>query len=45
MFSADWPFENIDHAARWFDSCPISENDRLKIGRTNAMRLFKLDGS
>ncbi len=42
MFSADWPFENIDHAARWFDSCPISENDRMKIGRTNAMRLFKL---
>jgi 2,3-dihydroxybenzoate decarboxylase len=42
MFSADWPFENIDHAARWFDSCPISEPDRLKIGRTNAMRLFKL---
>ncbi len=42
MFSVDWPFENIDHAARWFDSCPISEPDRLKIGRTNAMRLFKL---
>ena len=45
MFSADWPFENIDHAARWFDSCPISEPDRLKIGRTNARRLFKLSGS
>jgi gamma-resorcylate decarboxylase len=42
MFSADWPFENIDHAANWFDSCPIGEPDRLKIGRTNAMRLFKL---
>jgi 2,3-dihydroxybenzoate decarboxylase len=42
MFSTDWPFENIDHAARWFDSAPISEADRLKIGRTNAARLFKL---
>jgi predicted TIM-barrel fold metal-dependent hydrolase len=42
MFSTDWPFENIDHAANWFDTCPISENDRLKIGRTNARRLFKL---
>ena len=42
MFSTDWPFENIDHAARWFDACPISENDRKKIGRTNARRLFKL---
>jgi gamma-resorcylate decarboxylase len=43
MFSVDWPFENVDHAANWFDTCPISEHDRLKIGRTNAMRLFKLD--
>ena len=42
MFSTDWPFENIDHAANWFDACPISEHDRMKIGRTNARRLFKL---
>jgi len=42
MFSVDWPFENVDHAANWFDACPISENDRMKIGRTNAMKLFKL---
>jgi predicted TIM-barrel fold metal-dependent hydrolase len=42
MFSADWPFENIDHAALWFDAAPISEADRVKIGRTNARRLFKL---
>jgi 2,3-dihydroxybenzoate decarboxylase len=42
MFSTDWPFENIDHAAIWFDKAAISENDRLKIGRTNAARLFKL---
>ncbi len=42
MFSTDWPFENIDHAANWFDACPISENDRIKIGRSNARRLFKL---
>jgi predicted TIM-barrel fold metal-dependent hydrolase len=43
MFSTDWPFENIDHAAIWFDAAAISENDRLKIGRTNAIELFKLD--
>jgi 2,3-dihydroxybenzoate decarboxylase len=42
MFSTDWPFENIDHAAIWFDAAAISDNDRLKIGRTNAMKLFKL---
>lgn len=43
MFSTDWPFENVDHAADWFDAASISEADRLKIGRTNARRLFKLD--
>lgn len=42
MFSTDWPFENVDHAADWFDATPISESDRLKIGRTNAVKLFKL---
>ena len=44
MFSTDWPFENIDHAAIWFDAVAISEEDRLKIGRTNALKLFKLKG-
>ena len=42
LFSADWPFENIDHAANWFDACTIAEADRLKIGRTNALALFKI---
>jgi len=43
LFSTDWPFENIDHAAAWFDAADISEGDRTKIGRTNAIRLFKLE--
>ena len=43
MFSTDWPFENVDHAANWFDATPISEADKMKIGRTNAMKLFNLD--
>jgi predicted TIM-barrel fold metal-dependent hydrolase len=42
LFSVDWPFENVDHAAEWFDSAAISEADRLKIGRTNAVGLFGL---
>jgi 2,3-dihydroxybenzoate decarboxylase len=45
LFSVDWPFENVDHAAEWFDAATIAENDRIKIGRTNARTLFKLDGS
>ena len=43
LFSTDWPFEGMADASIWFDSASISEPDRLKIGRTNALRLFKLD--
>lgn len=43
MFSTDWPFENVDHAAEWFDAASISDADRQKIGRGNAARLFGLD--
>jgi hypothetical protein len=32
-----------DRAAIWFDDCPISEADGVKIGRGNAITLFKLD--
>ena len=42
LFSTDWPFENVDHAAIWFDACSISEADRKKIGRDNAVKLFGL---
>jgi predicted TIM-barrel fold metal-dependent hydrolase len=42
MFSVDWPFEAIDEAALWFDQAQISEADRMKIGRANAIKLFKL---
>lgn len=43
LFSTDWPFENVDYSAAWFDKVEISETDRQKIGRLNAQRLFKLD--
>ena len=42
MFSVDWPYEQVELAADWFDNTAISENDRVKIGRSNAVRLFKL---
>jgi 2,3-dihydroxybenzoate decarboxylase len=42
MFSVDYPFEDFGDAADWFDAAEISEADRRKIGRTNAMKLFKL---
>jgi gamma-resorcylate decarboxylase len=44
LFSTDWPFENVDHAALWFDNAPIGDADKIKIGRTNALKLFKLNG-
>ena len=45
MFSVDYPFEDFGEAAEWFDHAEISEADRVKIGRTNAMKLFKLKGT
>lgn len=43
MFSVDYPYESMREGADWFDNAPISENDRQKIGRDNAFKLFKLD--
>ena len=43
LFSADYPFEKMDDAANWFDNTPLSDADRLRIGRTNAIQLFNLN--
>ena len=43
LFSTDYPFEQVAEAADWFDRASISERDRCKIGRLNAMALFKLN--
>jgi gamma-resorcylate decarboxylase len=42
LFSADYPFEDIGEAAEWFAAAPLGEADRQKIGRTNAVKLFRL---
>lgn len=42
MFSVDYPYERAEVAAAWFDNALLSENDRIKIGRENARRLFRL---
>lgn len=42
MFSVDYPFEDVSEGTDWIDAAPISEADRVKIARTNALKLFKL---
>lgn len=42
MFSTDFPFEEMQWASDWFDTLPLSENDKLKISRHNALNLFNL---
>ena len=42
LWSADYPFEDISDAADWIDAAPLSNEDRQKIVRTNAQKLFKL---
>lgn len=43
MFATDYPFEEIPDACVWFDGLQIAENDKKKIARDNAIKLFKLD--
>ena len=41
---ADYPFERMEDASDWFDATTtISPEDKRRIGRTNAIELFKLD--
>jgi len=40
LFAADYPFEEMEAGATWFDQVPISETDRAKIGHGNARRLL-----
>ena len=42
LYSVDFPFEDMGIAAEWFDGVPLSEADRLKIGRSNAQQLFQV---
>ena len=43
-FSADYPFEKMEDAADWYDATDVvSDEQRRKFGRTNAIKLFKLD--
>ena len=42
MFSVDWPFEDVGEGCDWFDTAAIGEADRARIGRDNAIKLFKL---
>merc|ERR1711939_592947 len=43
LFAVDHPYEEIAPATNWFDALQINYNDKLKIGRTNAIRLLKLN--
>jgi predicted TIM-barrel fold metal-dependent hydrolase len=43
-YSSDYPFERMQDASDWFDATPvITDEQRLDIGRSNAIRLLKLD--
>jgi len=43
MFSIDYPFDPHAPGASWIDTAPIPDDDRRKIARGNAVRLFGLD--
>ncbi len=42
LFAVDYPFEEMGDAAGWFDTVPIAEADRARIGRENARALLSI---
>jgi len=42
LYSTDYPYESMREAAEWFDNAAINDNDRVKIGRSNSEKLFRL---
>lgn len=43
-FCSDYPFEKMEEASTWFDNTNvITKEQKVKMGRTNAIKLFKLD--
>ena len=42
LFSVDYPFEQMDTAARWFDDLLLTDETKLRIGRENANQLLSL---
>jgi gamma-resorcylate decarboxylase len=44
MFSVDYPYETMQEAAQWFDASLLCHNDRVKVGRDNAARVFGFVG-
>ena len=43
-FCSDYPFEKMEDAADWYDNTTVvNDEQRRRIGRSNAIRLFKLD--
>jgi 2,3-dihydroxybenzoate decarboxylase len=45
LFSTDYPYESAEEAATGFDNCPISEPDRVEIGRENTVKIFKMQNA
>ena len=43
MFSIDTPYETAEEACEWWDLLPVNPNDKVKMGRNNAIQLLKLD--
>lgn len=42
LFSVDYPYEQMDTGARWFDDMRLDETIKMAVGRENANNLFGL---
>lgn len=42
MYSIDYPYDTIEEAQDWWKALDLPEKQKDAIGRTNAIKLFKL---
>jgi gamma-resorcylate decarboxylase len=45
LFSVDYPYETVQEQVEWFDGLGISETDRRRIARENALALLRLSSA
>lgn len=44
FFCSDYPFERMEDASSWFDNTQVvTDEERIQIGRKNALELFDID--
>lgn len=42
MYAIDTPYDTVEEAQAWWKTIDLSDDEKEAVGRSNAIRLFKL---